>query len=89
LPSTKQETTQKSKSAPQSPNPAHIPVDNKELEEETMKMFDGGGAVAVFPEGTSHSESHLMKLKGMFFCFEKKLKRKWKNEKWKNEMKRT
>jgi 1-acyl-sn-glycerol-3-phosphate acyltransferase len=44
----------------QSPNTR---MDNSQLEQETYRAFDEGRAMCVFPEGTSHSESHILHLK--------------------------
>ncbi len=41
-------------------------MDNTELEKETFKAFNEGRAMCVFPEGTSHSESHILHLKGLY-----------------------
>ena len=39
-------------------------VDNTELQAETFKALKDGRALCLFPEGTSHSESHILHLKG-------------------------
>lgn len=39
-------------------------VDNRKLEEETFRAFQEGRVIVVFPEGTSHSEAHILALKG-------------------------
>jgi len=38
-------------------------VDNTKLEEESFRAFQEGRVIVVFPEGTSHSEAHLLALK--------------------------
>eukprot|EP01114_Cavostelium_apophysatum_P012277 TRINITY_DN2728_c0_g1_i1.p1 TRINITY_DN2728_c0_g1~~TRINITY_DN2728_c0_g1_i1.p1 ORF type:complete len:501 (-),score=85.57 TRINITY_DN2728_c0_g1_i1:768-2270(-) len=38
-------------------------LDNTALAQDTFRGFYEGRAMCIFPEGTSHSESHLMKLK--------------------------
>lgn len=38
-------------------------VDNSELEKQTFQAFQQGRVMCVFPEGTSHSEAHLLQIK--------------------------
>lgn len=45
-------------------SPEQTRMDNSELEKETFRAFNEGRAMCVFPEGTSHSESHMLHLKG-------------------------
>jgi len=40
-----------------------VRMDNSKLEEESFTAFKEGRVIALFPEGTSHSEAHLLALK--------------------------
>jgi 1-acyl-sn-glycerol-3-phosphate acyltransferase len=41
-------------------------VDNTQLQAETFGALKSGRMLCLFPEGTSHSEAHILKLKGQY-----------------------
>lgn len=39
------------------------------IKKETFKAFKEGNVMCIFPEGTSHSEPHILHLKGIMLLF--------------------